>query len=147
MSYLEPVQLRPATLDDVPAVLAFWKVAAEDTNRVGDDRDAVAALIARDPAALVLAIDGEGDGGEIVGSLIAGFDGWRCHLYRYAVHPDRRRQGIGPRLLDAAERRLRELGGRRADAMVLEDNVEAHGAWAAVGYSAQLDCRRWTKSL
>ena len=68
--------LRPATLDDVPAVLAFWKIAAEGTNRGGDDTTAVQALIARDPEALRLAVAG----GEIVGSLVAGFDVWRCHL-------------------------------------------------------------------
>ena len=135
--------LRPATLDDVPAVLAFWKVAAEDTNRGGDDTTAVRALIARDPAALQLAVTD----GEIVGSLIAGFDGWRCHLYRFAVHPDRRRQGIGARLLQAAEERFRGFGARRADAMVLADNTLAHHAWAAAGYAQQEDWRRWVKSL
>ncbi|WP_405737448.1 GNAT family N-acetyltransferase [Streptomyces sp. NBC_01537] len=31
-------------------------------------------------------------------------DGWRCHLYRLAVHPGHRRQGIA--LLDAAEQRF-----------------------------------------
>ncbi|MEV4508047.1 GNAT family N-acetyltransferase [Dactylosporangium sp. NPDC049525] len=134
--------LRAATLDDVPAVLAFWKIAAEDTNR-SDIPEGVAALIARDPAALQLAVAD----GEIVGSLIAGFDGWRCHLYRFAVHPDRRRQGIGAQLLAAAEERFRGFGGRRADAMVLNDNTLAHHAWAAAGYASQDDCHRWVKSL
>lgn len=137
------VALRNATSTDVPALLAFWKIAAEDTNRVGDDAAAAEALIRRDQDALQLAVDG----GEIVGSLIAGFDGWRCHLYRFAVHPQRRRQGIGRMLLDAAEARFRRLGGRRADAMVLEDNVLAHPAWAAQGYVPQPDWRRWVKSL
>lgn len=135
--------LRPATPDDVPAVLAFWKIAAEDTNRGGDDTAAVTALIARDPEALQLAVVD----GEIVGSLVAGFDGWRCHLYRFAVHPARRRQGIGARLLSAAEERFRGLGGHRADAMVLQDNTLAHHAWAAAGYAPQNDWRRWVKSL
>ncbi|WP_327007469.1 GNAT family N-acetyltransferase [Dactylosporangium sp. NBC_01737] len=134
--------LRAATLADLPAVLAFWKIAAEDTNR-GDSADGVTALITRDPDALQLAVAD----GEIVGSLIAGFDGWRCHLYRFAVHPDRRRQGIGAQLLAAAEERFRGFGGRRADAMVLDDNTLAHHAWTAAGYIEQDDCHRWVKSL
>jgi ribosomal protein S18 acetylase RimI-like enzyme len=137
------MQLRHANADDVPAVLDFWKRSAEDTNRVGDDAAAVHALIERDPEALLLAVDG----GEIVGSLVAGFDGWRCHLYRFAVRPDRRRRGIGAALLDAAEERFRAFGGRRADAMVLDDNHLAHRAWAAAGYAAQPDWRRWVKGL
>jgi ribosomal protein S18 acetylase RimI-like enzyme len=137
------VQLRTATVDDVPAVLIFWKASAEDTNRTGDDAAAVTALIARDPGALLLAVED----GEIVGSLIAGFDGWRCHLYRFAVRPDRRRRGIGKALLDAAEERFRRFGGRRADAMVLEDNTLARHAWAAGGYAEQPAWRRWVKGL
>lgn len=142
------MNLRPATVDDIPAVLAFWKLAAEDTNRADDDRAAVTALIARDPLALTLAVDEEGqEGEEIVGSLIAGFDGWRCHLYRFAVRPDHRRQGIGKALLEAAEERFRQFGGRRADAMILDDNVLAQHAWSAGGYASQPEWRRWVKSL
>lgn len=143
MAYVGPVQLRTATIDDVPAVLVFWKAAAEDTNRTGDDAAAVTALIARDPDALLLAVDGD----EIVGSLIAGFDGWRCHLYRFAVRPDRRREGIGTALLDAAEARFRGFGSRRVDAMVLNDNDLAHRAWSARGYAVQPEWRRWVKGL
>jgi ribosomal protein S18 acetylase RimI-like enzyme len=135
--------LRPATAADIPALLAFWKLAAEDTNRSGDDSAAVSALIARDPEALMLAVDGD----EIVGSLVAGFDGWRCHLYRFAVRPDRRRRGIGRALLDAAEARFRAFGARRADAMVLDDNTLAHRAWSAGDYRAQPEWRRWVKGL
>ncbi len=134
--------LRTADTADIEPLLAFWKTAAENTDR-DDAAAAVAALLARDPAALLLAVDGD----EIVGSLIAGWDGWRCHLYRYAVHPDRRRQGIGRALLDAAEQRFTALGGRRADAMVLDDNDLAADAWTAAGYRPQPQWSRWVKPL
>lgn len=134
--------LRGAVPAEIGAVLEFWKVAAEGTDR-DDDAGAVQALLARDPDALLLAVAGE----EIVGSLIAGWDGWRCHLYRFAVHPARRRQGIGRALLDEAERRFTALGGRRADAMVLDENEVAAPAWAAAGYRPQPQWSRWVKPL
>ncbi|GAA2401576.1 N-acetyltransferase [Catellatospora methionotrophica] len=134
--------LRTADSADIAALLAFWSYAAENTSRE-DSAQAVAALLARDPDALLLAVDGD----EIVGSLIAGWDGWRCHLYRYAVHPERRRQGIGRALLDAAEQRFAALGGRRADAMVLDDNDLAATAWTAAGYARQPQWSRWVKPL
>ena len=56
---------------------------------------ALARLHLRDPDALILAVDGD----RIVGTVIAGWDGWRCHLYRLAVAPDRRRAGIGRALI------------------------------------------------
>ncbi|MFG2124816.1 GNAT family N-acetyltransferase [Streptomyces sp. NPDC048710] len=142
---------RPADLD---TVLTFWKAAAEGTS-ISDDREGVERLLARDPESLILAVEvpplgrsrERGREGELVGTVIAGFDGWRCHLYRLAVHPERRRQGIGSALLAAAEERFVQLGGRRGDAMVLVRNETAHHAWRAAGYAPQEQWRRWTKPL
>ncbi|MFI9345685.1 GNAT family N-acetyltransferase [Streptomyces sp. NPDC052773] len=136
------LRIRAATADDLDAVLAFWKIAAEGTS-ISDDRDGVERLVARDPEALILAERA----GELVGTVIAGFDGWRCHLYRLAVRPERRRQGIGAALLAAAQERFVRLGGRRADAMVLTRNETAHHAWQAAGYAPQEQWRRWVKPL
>ncbi|WP_415949563.1 GNAT family N-acetyltransferase [Streptomyces sp. KLOTTS4A1] len=139
---MSDVQIRTATPADLDAVLAFWKTAAEGTS-ISDDRAGVERLVERDPGALFLAeLDGD-----LVGTVIAGFDGWRSHLYRLAVHPERRRRGIGSALLAAAEGRFVALGGRRADAMVLERNGTGQRAWAAGGYAREDQWRRWVKPL
>jgi ribosomal protein S18 acetylase RimI-like enzyme len=135
--------LRAAEPHELPAVLAFWRVAAEDAHRPVDTHAALASLHLRDPSALIVALDGD----EIVGTIIAGWDGWRCHLYRLAVAPDRRRAGIGRALVTAAEDRFRALGGTRVDAMVLDDNEQAHRIWSAAGYRRQAEWSRWIKPL
>ncbi|MFG2427118.1 GNAT family N-acetyltransferase [Streptomyces sp. NPDC048590] len=139
---MNDLEIRRATTADIDAVLDFWRIAAEGTS-ITDDHDGVGRLIARDPEALILAL---GDG-LIIGSVIAGYDGWRCSAYRLAVHPDRRRQGIATTLMTAAERRFAALGGRRVDAMVLESNTRAHHAWGSADYHREDHWRRWVKTL
>ncbi|GAA2255634.1 GNAT family N-acetyltransferase [Streptomyces amakusaensis] len=134
------LRIRTARADEAETVLAFWAEAAEGTS-ITDDVDGVGRLIARDPGALILAESG----GRLVGSVIAGWDGWRCSLYRLAVLPAFRRRGIGTALLEAAESRFAAVGGRRGDAMVLEDNERARRVWAAAGYRREDHWRRWVK--
>ncbi|MEU3398646.1 ribosomal protein S18 acetylase RimI-like enzyme [Streptomyces filamentosus] len=134
------IQLRTAEPSEAESVLAFWEQAAEGTS-ISDDVDGVRRLLARDPGALILAVEDD----VIVGSVIAGWDGWRASLYRLAVLPSHRRRGISKVLLNAAEERFAALGGRRADAMVLEANERAHHAWAAAGYEREERWRRWVK--
>ncbi|MEU6981032.1 MULTISPECIES: GNAT family N-acetyltransferase [unclassified Streptomyces] len=139
---MDDLRIRAAVAADLDAVLAFWKTAAEGTS-ISDDRAGVARLVERDPEALLLAERG----GELAGTVIAGFDGWRCHLYRLAVHPDHRRRGVGGALLAAAEERFVRLGGRRADAMVLDQNERGQAAWRAAEYGPQEQWTRWVKPL
>lgn len=137
------MELRYAGADDVPALLALWEVAAENEARPTDSAEKIALLLARDPEACTVAQQD----GRIVGSLISGWDGWRAHLYRLAVHPDVRRQGVGRLLLEHAEERFRALGATRADAMVLEGNDLGQTIWRSAGYAPQEEWRRWVKPL
>jgi ribosomal protein S18 acetylase RimI-like enzyme len=140
---LAGVTLRPATAEDVTNVLGFWRLAAEDTDRPADRPEAVEALLARDPSALLLAVSEE----QIVGCVIIGWDGWRAHLYRLAVHPEWRRRGLARWLLTIAEQRLQAHGAIRIDAMVLDGNDAGHAIWSAAGYSRQENWSRWVKPV
>jgi ribosomal protein S18 acetylase RimI-like enzyme len=134
-----PTELRPATADDIEGVLAFWRDAAEPTST--DSADALAALVHRDPGALIVA---ESDG-RIVGSVIAGWDGWRGSIYRLAVGADQRRRGLGHSLLQAAEDRLTAVGGRRLHAIVVESNDNAVAFWTASDWEHQAGQLRFAK--
>jgi ribosomal protein S18 acetylase RimI-like enzyme len=131
--------LRPATTEDVEGVLRLWREAAEPTST--DSAEALDALLRHDPGALIVA---EADG-LIVGSVIAGWDGWRGAIYRLAVGPAYRRRGLGQSLLRAAEERLTGLGGRRLHAIVVESNVNAVAFWDATDWEHQVGQLRFAK--
>ena len=126
-----PFTLRAATAADIDGILEMRQESAENATRPPDTREAVTALLGRDPDAVILA---EHDR-ELIGSVIAGWDGWRFHLYRLAVRSAWRRKGAGSALLRAAEDRFEALGAVRADAMVLDSNdlgaESVAGQWLA----------------
>jgi ribosomal protein S18 acetylase RimI-like enzyme len=134
-----PSELRPATVDDVEAVLAFWREAAQATST--DTSEVLVGLIRRDPGALIVA---ESDG-RIVGTVIAGWDGWRGSIYRLAVGQDQRRRRLGQALLLAAEDRLAGLGAQRLHAIVVESNDVAVAYWTASDWEHQAGQLRFTK--
>src|ERR1044072_717983 len=87
----EEVTIRRCREQDAQAVLELWAEARSDHASAADRLADVERLIAESPAALLVA---ERDG-EVVGALIAGWDGWRGNMYRLAVSEGHRRQGIG----------------------------------------------------
>ncbi len=137
------ITYRHATGEDAEAVLELWSRAAEDSGRPADKADALLVAINRDPLALELALDGDA----IVGTLLSGFDGWRCALYRLAVDPAHRGAGIAGTLLEHAEARFRSLGATRSLAMVLDANELGAGFWRSHGYEPQPEWSRWAKNL
>jgi ribosomal protein S18 acetylase RimI-like enzyme len=135
-------RIRRGDAADVAAVLALWRLAGGRPSAT-DHEQALATLLARDPEALVLA---EG-GGAVLGSLIAGWDGWRGSFYRLAVHPDWRRRGLATGLVRAGESRLEALGAVRLTAIVAEQEPAAAALWEAVGYVRQAATGRFVRMV
>jgi ribosomal protein S18 acetylase RimI-like enzyme len=123
--------IRVAVPDDIPGVLALWRASAAPTST--DTADALTGLLGRDPGALVVAESS----GQVVGTVIAGWDGWRGSIYRLAVAPAHRRSGLGGRLLREAEHRLRALGARRMHAIVVGSDARAVAFWESTDWEHQ----------
>lgn len=85
--------------------------------------------------------------GEIVGALIAAWDGWRGNLYRLAVRSGHRREGIGLALTRAGEEYLRQRGARRVTALVVFDDEVATGFWDSAGYPLDREIGRRVRNI
>ena len=136
-------EFRSASIEDVDYLIKFWLENSETANRPTDTPELIEQLILRDPEALIVATYDD----RIVGSVIAGWDGWRGSIYRIAIDGSARRMGLGKELIERAEQRLKRLGAERILAMVLESNSPSHAFYTSLGYEKQGEWRRWAKKL
>ena len=124
------VTIRSANMTDIDAVLQLWEYARSSAAATPDTPAGVAKLLEHAPDSLLVAqVDGQ-----IVGSLIVGWDGWRGNMYRLAVLPPFRRNGIGRRLVNKANEQLRAKGAKRVTALVGTEDDVASSFWSAVDY-------------
>jgi ribosomal protein S18 acetylase RimI-like enzyme len=135
--------IRAATAADIDAVLGVWAEARSAAAQTRDDPEMIERLLERDPGALLVAEAG----GQIVGVLIAGWDGWRGNVYRLAVLPSHRRQGIARQLVETGHERLRAQGAHRLTALVGGEEGGAHRLWRAVGYQRDEFVHRFVRNL
>lgn len=85
-----------------------------------DTPEEIQKMLAHDPDMFLVAEEN----GQIIGTVIGGFDGRRGLIYHLAVTASSRGRGIGSRLMDAIETRLRTKGCLRCYLLVTSDNPE-----------------------
>lgn len=132
--------LRRCRPDEAADLLALWRAAGAAPTTT-DDIESLQGLMAHDPDAVIVAVDD----GRLVGSVIAGWDGWRGSIYRMVVATDHRRHGLARRLLAEAEHRLRSRGAKRLAAVVVEQDPRAVGFWRGSGWDEQRDRVRFVR--
>jgi ribosomal protein S18 acetylase RimI-like enzyme len=138
-----PVKIRvfqfPADYDKV---YQLWE-AVEKGIHVGrsDTPVEIARKIERDPDLFLIA---ESDG-MIVGTVMGGFDGRRGLIYHLAVAASFRGHGIGSRLMDEVELRLRAKGCLKCYLLVTTDNEHAMHYYEKRGWEHMDDVRLYGK--
>jgi ribosomal protein S18 acetylase RimI-like enzyme len=114
---------------DVTAVVTLWERCG--LTRPWNDPVADIALARRGPnSTLLLGREDE----RIVASAMVGHDGHRGWVYYVATDPDRRGQGLGRAIMNAAEDWLREAGIAKLQLLVRQDNARASAFYETIGY-------------
>jgi ribosomal protein S18 acetylase RimI-like enzyme len=126
---LARVEIRELTSAERQAVIDLWEQAGLTRPWNDPARDFQQALDG--PTSTVL---GAVDGGAVLATVMVGHDGHRGWVYYLAVDGTRRRDGLGRRMMRAAERWLRVRGAVKIQLMVRDDNPDALGFYQRLGY-------------
>lgn len=127
-----PVEIRPLTDADVEPVVELWHESGL-TRPWNDPHTDIRRARAVWPELLLVAVDG----GAVVGSVMAGYDGHRGWLYYLATATTRRGEGIGRSLVQEAETRLIALGCPKVMLMVRPDNDAVLEFYDALDYARE----------
>lgn len=125
----EPV-IRPFEDADEAAVVALWQRAGL-TRPWNDPAKDIRRKRAEQPELFGVLTEH----GEIVGTVMAGYEGHRGWINYLAVDPSRRQQGLGRRLMNWSEVRLRERGCPKINLQVRHGNEAVLAFYAALGYA------------
>jgi len=70
----------------------------------------------------------------IVSTVMSGYDGHRGWLYYLAVDPDFQKKGIGRRMVEKAEKKLRKLGCQKINLQVRNSNKSVIAFYKHIGF-------------
>jgi len=114
-------------------VKAVWEAAFPDDPPWNRAENAIPAKMALQPGLFFVALNDD----QVVGTVMAGYDGHRGWLYAIAVLPDHRRRGIASGLVRHAEAQLRELGCHKINLQVRASNADALAVYQGLGYEIE----------
>jgi ribosomal protein S18 acetylase RimI-like enzyme len=119
--------------NDYPLVYQLWQHAGQGIHlRKSDELEEIKKKVERDPDLFLIAeIDGQ-----IVGSVIGGFDGRRGMVYHLAVEQSLRHKGLGRLLMSELEKRMAQKGCLRSYLLVTRDNLEAIHLYESTGWES-----------
>ncbi len=132
MSDSRVIQVRPFVSADADGVVALWR-ACGLTRPQNDPHKDIARKLRVNPEWFLVA---DRDG-EIVGSVMAGYEGHRGWINYLGVAPALQHGGLGRRLMDEAEARLRAAGCPKINLQVRPDNRAAIAFYERIGFAVE----------
>lgn len=125
------MQIRAFTPADQEAVIQLWTDCAlvRPWNDPGKD---IARKLSVAPELFVVGLD---DHGQVIATIMVGYEGHRGWINYLAVHPSHQRQGHARQLVAWAEQRLTALGCPKLNLQVRSGNHAVIAFYESLGYA------------
>ena len=114
------VTVRKFESSDTDSVIALWNKALPSSQPWNEPQDVICRKLNVNDGLFFV---GEQDG-QILATVLAGYDGVRGWIYALAVAAEQRRRGIGRRMLEEAENALLAKGCPKINLQVRASNSE-----------------------
>ena len=127
------IEVRTYEESDEAAVAALWREVFPDapTHNVPEEDIRRKLAVQRDLFFVAK------EGGEVVGTALAGYDGHRGWVYYVAVKPACRRGGSGAALMARVEEELAAMGCPKLNLQVRASSREAVAFYERLGYAVE----------
>ena len=130
-------KIRKMDIRDYLQIINLWEnTPGMGLNKSDDSEKSIKLFLEKNPNICFVA---ELDNGEIIGTIMAGNDGRRGHIYHLMVKDEYRKNGIGKKLLEEAENGLRKEGIRKIFLIVFKKNEIGNNFWENNGYKIRKD--------
>ena len=124
-----PADIRSYRVTDEASVIALWRACGLVRPQNDPQKDITRKLKVNPEWFLVAEVDRQ-----IVGAVMAGYEGHRGWINYLAVEPARQRGGLGRALMTEAEQRLRAAGCPKINLQVRTDTVAAIAFYERIGF-------------
>ncbi|SEA17414.1 GNAT family acetyltransferase [Variovorax sp. YR216] len=114
-------------------VVALWHKTFDYGTPHNDPDYSLDMKLRADDGLLFVALEG----GAVIGTTMAGFDGHRGWIYSVAVDPAFRRRGIGAALVRHAEQALKALGCPKVNLQIVTGNEQVVAFYESLGFSVE----------
>ncbi|WP_437609911.1 GNAT family acetyltransferase [Erwinia sp. V71] len=123
------MEIRAFRQEDFEEVTTLWERC--DLLRPWNDPETdIERKLNHDPDLFLVAVAG----GEVVGTVMGGYDGHRGSVYYLCVHPDYQGRGFANELMNRLEKKLIARGCPKINLMVRAENDAVMGFYDKLGY-------------
>ena len=126
------IKIRHYNDSDQEKVIKLWELCELTRQWNNPIKDIQRKLTVQSELFLVLEKDGE-----ILGSIMGGFDGHRGNVNYLGIHPDHKNKGLGKLLMNRIEVELIKMGCPKINLMVRDANINVQQFYKVIGYKEQ----------